>query len=79
MLQLIQVRMNLIKGKVDIAERMVDQVIADRPDLLEAYLLKSDVLFAQERYEEARDLLLELERFENLPVWIREELRLQPE
>jgi serine/threonine-protein kinase len=79
LLQLIQVRMNLIKGKVDVAERMVDQVMVDRPDLLEAYLLKSDVLFAQERYEEARDLLLELERFENLPAWIREELRLQPE
>ena len=74
-----EARKALLNGRVDVAERLADQVMADRPDLLEAYLLKSDILFAQERFEEARDLLLELEQYENLPDWIREELRLQPE
>jgi serine/threonine-protein kinase len=79
LLRLLEARRALLSDRVDVAERLVDQVMAERPDLLEAYLLKSDILFAQERYEEARDLLLELEQFDNLPVWIREELRLQPE
>lgn len=79
LLHLLEARRALLSGRVDVAERLVDQVMAERPDLLEAYLLKSDILFAQERFEEARDLLLELEQFENLPDWIREELRLQPE
>jgi len=79
LLHLLEARKALLNGRVDVAERLVDQVMADRPDLLEAYLLKSDILFAQERFEEARDLLLELEQYENLPDWIREELRLQPE
>ncbi len=79
LLHLLEARKALLNGRVDVAERLVDQVMAERPDLLEAYLLKSDILFAQERFEEARDLLLELEQYENLPAWIREELRLQPE
>jgi len=79
LLLLLEARRELLNGKVNLAEKLVDQVMTDRPDLLEAYLLKSDILFAQERFEEARDLLLELEQFENLPDWIRAELRLQPE
>jgi serine/threonine protein kinase len=79
LLHLLEARKALLNGRVDVAEQLVDQVMVDRPDLLEAYLLKSDILFAQERFEEARDLLLELEQFENLPAWIRGELRLQPE
>ncbi len=79
LLHLLESRRALLSGRVDVAERLVEQVIAERPDLLEAYLLKSDILFAQDRFEEARDLLLELEYFENLPAWIRQELRLQPE
>ncbi len=79
LLRLMEARRALLGGKVDHAERLVNQVMEERPDLLEAYLLKSDIMFAQERFEEARDLLLELEQFDNLPAWIREELRLQPE
>ncbi len=79
LLNLLEARKALLNGRVDVAERLADQVMAERPDLLEAYLLKSDILFAQERFEEARDLLLELEQYENLPAWIRGELRLQPE
>lgn len=79
LLHLLEARRALLSGRVDVAERLVDQVLIERPDLLEAHLLKSDILFAQERFEEARDLLLELEHFENLPAWIRQELRLQPE
>ena len=79
LLHLLEARKALFNGRVYVAERLVDQVMAERPDLLEAYLLKSDILFAQDRFEEARDLLLELEQYENLPAWIREELRLQPE
>jgi serine/threonine protein kinase len=76
-LQLLESRRALLNGRIEVAERLVDQVMRERPDLLEAYLLKSDVLFALDRFEEARDLLLELEQFENLPEWIKEELRLQ--
>ena len=76
---LLQARNALIAGRVDVAERLVNQVMEERPDLLEAYLLKSDILFAQERFEEARDILLELESKEGLPLWIKEELGLSAE
>jgi len=77
--QLLEARRALLTGKTDVAERLADQVMRERPDLLEVYLIKSDILFAQGRYEEARDLLLDLEQIENLPLWIQEELRLQPD
>jgi len=78
-LRLVEARRALLNARVDVAERLVDQVIAEKPDLPEASLLKSDILFAQERFEEARDLLLEVEQRENLPLWVKEELGLQPE
>jgi Flp pilus assembly protein TadD len=78
-LRLVESRRALINGRLDVAERLVNQVMDDRPDLVEAYLLKSDILFAQERFEEARDLLLALEQFEYLPGWIIEEIGLLPE
>ncbi len=78
-LQLLEARRALLNGRVEVAERLVDRVLTDRPDMHQAVLLKSDILFAQERYEEARDLLLELEDVENLPDWIRGVLRFQPE
>ncbi len=78
-LRLVESRRALLNGRIDIAERLVNQIMGEQPELLEAYLLKSDILFAQERFEEARDLLLELEQKENLPLWIIEELGLQPE
>jgi serine/threonine protein kinase len=78
-LRLIESRRALLNGRIDIAERFVNQVMNDHPKLLEAYLLKSDILFAQERFEEARDILLELEQKENLPLWIIIELGLEPE
>lgn len=77
--RLLEARKALLTDRVDIAERLVDQVMQERPDLLEVYLIKSDILFAQERFEEARDLLLDLEQIGDLPVWIQKELRLQPE
>ena len=78
-LQLIEARRALLNGHADVAERLVNKVMTDRPERIEAYLLKSDILFVQERYDEARDLLLELEQVDPLPDWIRGELRLQPE
>jgi hypothetical protein len=36
-------------------------------------------LFAQERFEEAKDILLELEQIEDLPIWIQQELGFSPE
>ena len=78
-LDLVRSRRALMSGRLDIAEDLVNQVMVEQPELLEAYLLKSDILFAQERFEEARDLLLELERKENLPPWISNELGLLPE
>ncbi len=78
-LRLIESRKALLNGRADVAERLVNQVMDEQPELLEAYLLKSDILFAQERFEEARDQLLELEQKDNLPSWIIKELGLQPE
>jgi len=77
--QLLEARRALLTGKIDVAERLADQVMRERPDLLEVYLIKSDILFAQGRYEEARDLLLDLEQIENLPLWIQEEIPSQTE
>ncbi len=71
---LLQARRALLAGRVDVAERLVNQVITERPELSEAYLIKSDILFAQERFEEAKDILLELEQIEGLPIWIQQEL-----
>ncbi len=79
LLRLVEARRALISGRVDLAADLVDQVMVERPDLLEAYLLKSDVLFAQEKYDEARDILLELESMNDLPPWIEGELGLQSE
>ena len=76
---LLQARRALIAGRVDVAERLVNQVMEERPELYEAYLLKSDVFFAQERFEEAKDILLELEQIEGLPSWIQHELGFSPE
>ncbi len=52
--RLLEARKALLTGKIDVAERLVDQVMQERPDLLEVYLIKSDILFAQGRYEEAK-------------------------
>lgn len=79
LLRLMESRRALLTGRVDLADELVNQVMTDRPDLLEAYLLKSDILFEQENYDQARDTLLELEAKGNLPAWIQEELGLQPE
>jgi len=76
---LLQARRALIAGRVDVAERLVNQVMEERPELYEAYLIKSDILFAQERFEEAKDVLLELEQIEDLPFWIQRELGFTPE
>jgi tetratricopeptide (TPR) repeat protein len=79
LLRLMESRRALLTDRVDLADELVNQVMTDRPDLLEAYLLKSDILFEQENYDQARDILLELEAKGNLPAWIQGELGLQPE
>jgi tetratricopeptide (TPR) repeat protein len=78
-LRLVESRRALLTDRVDLADEIVNQVMADRPDLPEAYLLKSDILFEQGNYDQARDTLLELEAKGNLPAWIQKELGLQPE
>jgi len=77
--RLLEARKALLTGKIDVAERLADRVMHERPDLLEVYLIKSDILFAQKRYDEAKDLLLDLEQIENLPLWIQEEIPSQTE
>lgn len=79
LLKLVEARRALLTGRVDLAGELVDQVMVERPDLQEAYLLKSDILFAQEQYDQARDILLELESKPDLPHWIKVELGLQAE
>ena len=69
--QLMKARRALQSGKVTRASEIVDRILAERPDLLEAYLIKIDILYAQERYEEAASLLVELQGREDLPEWIR--------
>jgi tetratricopeptide (TPR) repeat protein len=75
---LLEARKALLTDRIDVAERLTDQVMQERPDLLEVYLIKSDILFAQKRYDEAKKLLLDLEQIEALPLWIQEALP-QPE
>jgi len=76
---LMEARKALLTDRIDVAERLADQVMQKRPDLLEVYLIKSDILLAQKRDEEARGLLLDLGQIEDLPLWIQEVLGLQPE
>jgi serine/threonine protein kinase len=74
---LLEARKALLTGRIEVAERLVDQVMQERPDLLAAYLIKSDVLLAKGSFEEAKDYLLELEGKSDLPLWIQEEIRMQ--
>jgi len=76
--KLMESRQALLKGKVDLAESLLSQAQAERPNMLEAYLLRSDILFTEENYDKARDQLLELEQNEDLPTWILIELGLNP-
>ena len=76
---LLEARRALLADRIDVAKRMADQVMQKRPDLLEVYLIKSDILLAQKRDKEAEDLLLDLGQIEDLPLWIQVVLGLQPE
>jgi thioredoxin-like negative regulator of GroEL len=69
--QLMQARRALQNGQTGRALEIVDRVMVERPDLLEAYLLKIDILYAQEQYEPAANLLVELQARPDLPEWIR--------
>ena len=50
----------------DEADRGVNQVMKERPDLMEASLIKYEILYAQGRFDEATDLLLEMDQIEKL-------------
>jgi serine/threonine protein kinase len=76
---LLEARKAFLSGRYDIALQLVDRVMQERPDLLEAYLIKSDILVATSDFDGAKDLLLELEQTPNLPAWIAEEIKLQTE
>lgn len=69
--QLIVARRALLNGNNGRALEITDQVITQRPDLLEANLLKIDILYAQGQYDQAANLLVELQAREDLPEWIR--------
>lgn len=70
--ELMHARSLLISGNTGRALEIVDRIIIGRPDLLEAYLLKIDILYAQEQYEQAANLLVELQARPDLPEWIRQ-------
>ena len=76
--QLMLARRALQNGKVDRALEIVDRVMGERPDLLEAYLLKIDILYVQEQYEQAATLLVELQGRNDLPDWIRQASAAEP-
>jgi hypothetical protein len=65
-------RRTLQNGQTGRALEIVDRVMIERPDLLEAYLLKIDILYVQEQYEPAAALLVELQARPDLPEWIRQ-------
>jgi tetratricopeptide (TPR) repeat protein len=77
--QLMRARRALLNGNINLALEIVDRVMAERPDLLEAYLLKIDILYAQEQYEPAANLLVELQARPELPEWIRKASAVEPE
>jgi cytochrome c-type biogenesis protein CcmH/NrfG len=77
--QLMGARRALITGKNGLALEIVDQVMVQRPDLLEAYLLKIDILYDREQYEQAANLLVELQAREDLPEWIRQASKIEAE
>ena len=77
--QLMRARRALMNGNINLALEIVDRVMVERPDLLEAYLLKIDILYAQEQYEPAANLLLELQARPGLPEWIRKASAAEPE
>lgn len=77
--QLMQARRSLQNGKIGRALEIVDRVMVERPDLLEAYLLKIDILYTQEQYEQAASLLVELQARPDLPEWIRQASAAGPE
>ena len=69
--QMMMARRSLLNGNLNRALNVTNEVINLRPDLLEANLLKIDILYAQGQYDEAANLLVELQAQENLPEWIR--------
>ncbi len=77
--QLMQARKALQNGKINLALEIVDRIMIERPDLLEAYLVKIDILYAQEQYETAANLLLEMQARPDLPEWIRQASAAEPE
>ncbi len=76
--QLMLARKALQGGNAGRALEIVDLVMVERPDLLEAYLLKIDILYAQEQYEQAAALLVELQGRNDLPDWIRQASAVDP-
>jgi len=77
--QLMQARRALQNGKINQALEIVDRIMVERPDLLEAYLIKIDILYAQEQYEQAASMLLELQGRPDLPEWIHKATAAEPE
>jgi predicted Zn-dependent protease len=68
-------RFQLFHGDAAQAARLIENVLAGRPDFLEAQLVQAEILIAQEQPEEAADILRELARNPGALPWIRDRAR----
>ncbi|MBS1249493.1 MAG: Serine/threonine-protein kinase PrkC [Chloroflexi bacterium] len=70
LLNLVEVRHEMVVGNPDRAEELLRSVLDEKPGMLEARLLEADLLRERGEFEAARTVLLELERNDQLPAWV---------
>jgi serine/threonine protein kinase len=68
-------RFQLFHGDAGQAARLIENVLANRPDFLEARLVRAEILLVQEQPEEAADILRELARNPGALPWIGDQAR----
>ncbi|OQX61075.1 MAG: hypothetical protein B5M51_08870 [Anaerolinea sp. 4484_236] len=69
--ELIEARHEMVMDNLDEAEEKLNSILDRKPDMLMAKLLKAELLGERGEIEAARGILLELQRKENLPEWMR--------
>lgn len=71
LLDLVEIRHDMEKGELDRAEDLLRSFLDHTPDMVEAHLLEADLLGKRGEFEAAKQILLDLQREENLPEWVR--------
>ena len=72
---LVEARYEIGKENFDRAEEIINSILERNPDMLEARLMKADLLGRLGDNETARNILIELEREMGLPEWIRSQIQ----